>query len=69
VTVQPDAERLLGAVAEALTACEAAGIAVKLKHGIVVTRNGYVLPVADRWVARTLAWTEFTPAGDDDDDG
>jgi hypothetical protein len=69
VTGQPDAEALLGAVADALTACEAAGIAVKLKHGIVLTRHGYVLPVGESWVARTLAWTEFTPAteGDDDD--
>jgi hypothetical protein len=66
--VQPDAERLLGAVADALTACEAAGIGVKLKHGIVTSREGYVLPVGDAWVARTRAYTEFTPpAGDDDD--
>jgi hypothetical protein len=67
---RPDTERLLGAVADALTACENAGIAVKLKHGIVFTREGYVLPVADgRWGARTLAYTEFTPPpGDDDDD-
>jgi hypothetical protein len=68
VTGQPDAEALLGAVAGALTACEAAGIAVKLKHGIVLTRHGYVLPVGESWVARTLAWTEFPPMGDDDDD-
>jgi hypothetical protein len=65
---RPDAESLLGAVAEALTACEAAGIAVKLKHGIVTSREGYVLPVGDQWVARTRAYTEFAPpAGDDDD--
>ena len=69
MTAQPDAEALLGAVATALTACEAAGIAVKLGHGIVTSREGYVLPVGGRWVARTLAYTEFTPpAGDDDDD-
>jgi hypothetical protein len=67
-TPPPDAERLLGAVADALTACEAAGIAVKLKHGIVVTRNGYVLPVGDAWVTRTLAYTEFTPPPEGDDD-
>ncbi len=69
MTVRPDAERLLGAVASALTACEEAGIAVKLKHGIVLTREGYVLPVGDQWVARTRAYTEFPlPPGDDDDD-
>jgi hypothetical protein len=65
---RPDAERLLAAVAEALTACEAAGIEVRLKHGIVVTQAGYVLPVNDRWVARTLAYTRFGPADDDMDD-
>jgi hypothetical protein len=66
---RPDAESLLGAVASALTACEAAGITVKLKHGIVTSREGYVLPVGGQWVARTRAYTEFTPAagGDDDD--
>jgi hypothetical protein len=63
---RPDAQALLGAVAGALTACEAAGIAVKLKHGIVTSREGYVLPVGERWVARTLAYTPFTPPGDDD---
>jgi hypothetical protein len=69
LTVQPDAEALLGAVAAALTACQAAGIAVKLKHGIVTSREGYVLPVSGQWVARTRAYTEFTPpAGDDDDE-
>lgn len=69
MSTQPDAEALLGAVAAALTACERAGVSVKLKHGIVHTREGYVLPVGDRWVARTMAYTEFTPApGDDDDD-
>lgn len=67
---QPDAEALLGAVADALNACQSAGIDVKLKHGAVMTEAGYVLPVRDGWVARTRTYTEFTPpAGDDDDDG
>ena len=41
---------------------------VKLKHGAVMTREGYVLPIGDgRWAARTLAWTPFSDqAGDDD---
>jgi hypothetical protein len=69
MSARPDAERLLGDVAEALTACEAAGVTVKLKHGIVTSREGYVLPVGGQWVARTRAYTEFSPAaGDDDDD-
>lgn len=63
---QPDPAALLGQVAEALNACEAAGIPVKLKHGIVSTRNGYVLPVRDGWVARTLAYSPFSPPDDPD---
>lgn len=67
MTRQPDPARLLPLVADALTACEAAGIAVKLKHGAVMTREGYVLPLGDgKWAARTLAWTEFSPPDDDD---
>jgi hypothetical protein len=64
----PDAERLLGAVAEALNACQSAGIEVKLKHGAVMSEFGYVLPVRDGWVARTRTYTEFTPAPGDDDE-
>ena len=63
----PDAEQLLGAVADALTACEAAGITIKLKHGIVLTRQGYMLPVNSGWVARTRQWSPFSPAEDDDE--
>lgn len=60
---------LLGAVADALNACETAGISISLKHGAVYTRHGYVLPIADGWAARTLLYTEFTPPeGDELDD-
>lgn len=57
-------EALLGAVAEALNACDsAAGTGVRLRHGIVMTARGYVLPLANgRWAARTKNYTEFTPA-------
>lgn len=64
---QRDAAPLLEAVAVALNACEEAGIAVKLKHGAVYTRHGYVLPAGDRWVPRTLLWSPFSP-GDDEDE-
>lgn len=64
----PDPAALLGAVATALAACDEAGLKVKLKHGIVITRHGYVLPVGDQWVARTLAYTEFSDGSSDDDD-
>ena len=59
---------LLRAVADALNACDSAGIGVKLRHGIVMTHAGYVLPGARSWVARTLIYTEFTPATDEEDD-
>lgn len=62
-----DTARLLQAVADALNECSAAGLRVKLKHNAVYTREGYVLPVKDeRWVARTLLYTELTPPDDDD---
>jgi hypothetical protein len=42
---------------------------VKLKHGAVMTREGYVLPLGDgKWAARTLAWTEFSTQASDDED-
>jgi len=41
---------------------------VKLKHDTVYTREGYVLPAGDKWVARTLVYTEFEPPNDDSDD-
>ena len=66
----PDAHTLLSSVAEALNACEVAGITVKLKHGAVMTPLGYVLPLGDgEWAARTLTWTEFSAQapGDDED--
>ena len=65
----PDAEVLLTAVAEALTACDAAGYAVKLKHGAVMTRVGYVLPLGDgEWCARTLNWSPFSAQASGDED-
>lgn len=60
---------LLGAVAAALNACTDAGMRVRLRHGIVEAREGYVLPLKDdRWTPRTLAYDPLLPpAGDDDD--
>jgi len=45
---------LLHDLASALNACEKANLHVKLRHGIVFSDAGYVLPVKDRWVSRTL---------------
>jgi hypothetical protein len=66
---QPDAGRLLSLVADALTQCEAGGIAVRFKHGAIFTRVGYVLQIGEKtWAARTLDYTAFpVPAGDDED--
>jgi hypothetical protein len=66
----PDASRLLSLVADALTACESAGITVKLKHGAVWTEHGYVFKVGEKlWEPRTLAYTEFSvqASGEDED--
>lgn len=67
MTGQPDAAKLLGAVADALTACQQAGLKVKLKHGAVYTRAGYVLPARDGYVARSLEYSPFWPDDLDDD--
>ena len=58
MTRQPDAAPLLSAVADALNACERAGIALDLFHGAVLTTYGYVFPAGDarlgyRWAVRT----------------
>ena len=67
---QPDPGPLLAGLAGALTACEQAGLKPKLRHGgIIETGHGYVVRGRDGWVARTAAWTEFSPEqeGSDDD--
>lgn len=64
-----DTAELLQNLADALNACASAGLKVRLKHGAVYTREGYVLPIEDeRWVARTLLYTELTPPDQDDDE-
>lgn len=60
------AKELLIDLAAALNACETAGIKVKLRHGVVMTHYGYVLPTDSEWVARTLVYTEFEPLEEDD---
>jgi hypothetical protein len=63
-----DAGALLAAVADALNGCEQAGMVVRLRHGIVMTREGYVLPLGEgKWGARTMTYTEFGLIGDDGD--
>jgi hypothetical protein len=55
-------EALLSALAEAMNACQDAGIKIRLRHGVVMAKEGYVLPIKDRWAPRTSVYTEFTPA-------
>lgn len=67
-----DAHRLLSCLADALNACEAGGITVKLAHGAVLTPVGYVLPVypdaGERFAVRTMALTEFPVTADGSDE-
>lgn len=64
----PEAAALLEDLAAALNAAQDAGLEVRLKHGVVFTRAGYVLPLAgDRWCARTLAYTQFPADASDDE--
>jgi hypothetical protein len=66
---RPDSALLLGAVCDALNACERAGITVKLAHGSVITEAGYVFPVGPDtapWAVRTRMLTEFPVSGDED---
>lgn len=46
---------LLSALAKIVNECEKAGIRPKMKHGIIFTDAGYVLPVSNgKWAARPL---------------
>ena len=50
---------LLLALSKLLNDCEKAGIRPKLKHGIIFTDAGYVLPLEDRWAARPLKGSKW----------
>ena len=64
------AARLLQNLAAALDACGEADMCVKLKHGVVYTRFGYVLPLDDnKWTARNLTWDPLSPPDDDPEEG
>lgn len=63
---------LLAAVAEAMNACEDAGLRLRLRHGIVKVRGegfeGYVIDYRDGWapVSRIPAASSPPPAADED---
>ena len=48
------AELLLLKVAKSLDECGKHKVNIKLKHGIVVSDYGYVLPFKRKWVVRML---------------
>jgi hypothetical protein len=51
---KPDPAALLDSLAAALNRCERAGLSPELRHGVVLTHAGYVLPIKDKWAARPL---------------
>jgi len=69
MATRPEPAHLLSVLADALNACEQAGMKPKLRHGgVVETKGGFVIRAESGWVPRTLAYTEFTPAAEGDDD-
>jgi hypothetical protein len=48
------AELLLINLAQVLDECNRNKLDIKLRHGIVVSKYGYVLPFKRRWVVRML---------------
>lgn len=51
---QRTAELCLIKVAKALDECHKHNVKIKLKHGVVCSDYGYVLPFKRRWVVRML---------------
>lgn len=63
---QKTAEICLAKVAKALDECTKHNVKIKLRHGIVVSDYGYVLPFKRRWVVRMLI--DLGYRFDDDED-
>jgi hypothetical protein len=61
------AEFLLEKLAETLDECYANKLNIKLRHGIVCSKYGYVLPTKRKWVVRMLVDTGFVFDDDDED--
>lgn len=61
---------LLQSAADALNACRAAGLELKVRHGVIECAEGLLLPLSDGTVvARTRLYTPFADPGGDDIDG
>jgi hypothetical protein len=61
-----EAPRLLKRLADTLNVMETYGITPRLAHGAVITKHGYVLPIASpgeeqTWQVRTRQLTAFPP--------
>lgn len=69
----PDPAQLLAAVAEAFNACEAAGVKLRLRHGIVKARGagieGYVIDFSAGWAPVTRIPAGGSPPPEADEDG
>ena len=68
--MQPDPRDLLTSLADALNACEAAGLRPRMKHGpLIVTTAGFVLPPLNgsKWTAAFPSVTEPDSETDLDD--
>lgn len=51
---------LLTNLAEVLNSCTDAGIEIRVRHGALIARQGYVLPLSGGlWTARTLSYDPF----------
>jgi hypothetical protein len=62
------AELLLINLAQILDECNRNKLDIKLRHGIVVSKYGYVLPFKRRWVVRMLVDNPLIVDAFDDDD-
>ena len=68
-----DPQRLLSSVADALNACERAGIILDADNGALSCRPGYVLPAGDgrlgsRWAVRMRLPADYAPEGGSSDE-
>ena len=66
--VPSTAAAMLGSAADALNACQAAGLGIRLRHGAIQCAEGLILPLPDgKWVARTRLYTPFGTSSDEED--
>ena len=68
-----DPQRLLSLVADALNACERAGMVVDASNGALACRYAYILPVGDsrlgsRWAVRMRLPADYIPEEDGRDE-